>query len=389
MTFKAHLQQRLREREQQALYRYRQNLSSAQGARVRVNGETLLNFCSNDYLGLAKHRELKAAASAALKRYGVGSGASHLVCGHSDVHEQLEHELAAWTGRTRALLFSTGYMANLGVITALMGRRDQVLQDRLNHASLLDGALLSGARLQRFAHNNLEDLDKRLAALTGERRMVAVDGVFSMDGDLAPLDQVAQMSAAHDAWLMVDDAHGLGYLGSQGAGVCNHFNLNEEQVPVLMATLGKAVGCFGAFVAGSEELIETLIQFARPYIYTTALPPALAAASLASVRFIRANEPLRASLLQMIDYFQQGLRQLDRALAPSPSAIQPLLLGSEERALAWSKYLRERGIWVAAIRPPTVPKGSSRLRITLSAGHSQSDIDQLLEALQACQKKVG
>lgn len=388
MTLEAQLQQRLLERQQLALYRQRQTIQGAQGPEVSLNGTRYLNFCSNDYLGLANHPKLIEAANNALQKYGTGSGASHLVCGHSDVHQQLELELAQWTRRSRALLFSTGYMANLGVITALLGRSDQVFQDRLNHASLLDGGLLSGAKMQRFKHNDIEDLQTRLEAKTKGNALVAVDGVFSMDGDLAPLPQMAEVAAQHQAWLMVDDAHGLGVLGDQGAGICNHFNLGEQQVPVLMGTLGKAVGSFGAFVAGSEALIEALIQFARPYIYTTALPPAVAAASLASVQLIRANEPLRERLQGLIRYFRQGLEQLALPPSSSTTAIQPLLLGDEQRALAWSNSLKEQGIWVAAIRPPTVPKGTSRLRITLSAAHSKDHIDQLLSALSRCKTQV-
>ena len=272
----------LDERRAEQLYRSRRQLQSAQGAEVVVDGQRYLNFCSNDYLGLANHPELKRAAIAAIEDVGFGSGASHLVCGHSHYHHALEERLAAATGRDRALLFSTGYMANLGTLTALAGRGDFVFEDRLNHASLLDGGLLSGARFQRFAHNDLADLARRLDK-TGDDggHLICVDGVFSMDGDLAPLAELAALARKRDAVLMVDDAHGFGVLGASGAGSAEHWGLNQEQLPVLMGTLGKALGSFGAFVAGSEALIEFLIQFARPYVYTTAQPPGVAAATLA------------------------------------------------------------------------------------------------------------
>ncbi len=375
------LEAALDQRRQQHLYRQRKVLESAQAAEVVVDGRRCLNFCSNDYLGLASHPELVAAFQQAANDFGVGSGASHLVCGHSTVHHQLEEALAAFTGRDRALLFSTGYMANLGVINALLGKDDYVFEDKLNHASLLDGGLLSRARFQRFLHNDTDNLQRRLSKAGEGRKLIAVDGVFSMDGDLAPLPELAEQARQHHAWLMVDDAHGMGVLGDTGAGCAEHFGLDQQALPVLMGTLGKGFGSFGAFVAGSETLIETLIQFSRSYIYTTALPPAVAAASLASLKIIQADTARREHLQQLIAQFRRGAEQLGLSLMDSPTAIQPLLVGDNETALRISQALAEQGLLIGAIRPPTVPEGTARLRITLSAAHSEQQVEQLLAAL--------
>lgn len=368
------------------LYRQRRTLLSAQGARVQVGGHTLLNFCSNDYLGLAADPALAEAMTAAVARYGAGSGASHLVCGHGAAHEALEQELAAFTGRERALLFSTGYMANTAVIQALVGKGDAVFQDRLNHASLIDGALASGARCQRYRHNDVAHLAQLLAASTADKKLVVTDGVFSMDGDVAPLPELAALAARHEAWLMVDDAHGIGVLGATGGGVAEQFAQDSAALPVLVGTLGKAFGSFGAFVAGDALLIDYLINTARPYIYTTALPPAVAAASRAALARIRAGADLRARLASHIAQFRAGAQALGLELLPSHTPIQPLLLGSNERALRWSARLEQQGVLVGAIRPPTVPAGSARLRITLTAAHRTEDIDRLLAALAACRE---
>lgn len=372
----------LERREAAALYRRRRTLDSAQGARIVVDGRECLNFSSNDYLGLACHPEVVAAAGEAQRRYGVGSGASHLVCGHSREHQALEEELAVFTGRERALLFSTGYMANQGAITALVGKGDRLLQDRLNHASLLDAGRLSGASMQRFAHNDVAQLGRRLQGVPdGVHTLVAVEGVYSMDGDCAPLDEIARLTGEHGALLMVDDAHGFGVLGERGAGVTEHWGLGQTQVPVLMATLGKALGAFGAFIAGSEALIETLIQHARSYIYTTALPPAVAAAGRASLRLLAAEPWRRQHLLRLQLRLRAGLERLPWPLPPGATPIQPVLVGSPEAAVALSAGLLRHGIYVPAIRPPTVPAGSARLRITLSANHREHDVDQLLAVL--------
>lgn len=375
------LQAALAERRAQQLYRTRRVVSGPQGPELVVDGKPYLAFCSNDYLGLAGHPELVTALQRAAADCGVGSGASHLVSGHSALHHELEEALAAFTGRPRALLFSTGYMANLGVVNALLGRDDFIFEDKLNHASLLDAGLLSGARFQRFLHNDVANLEARLARAGAGRKLIAVDGVFSMDGDLAPLPELAAAAARHDAWLMVDDAHGIGVLGAGGGGCAEHWGLDRAQLPILMGTLGKAFGTFGAFVAGSEALIETLIQFARTYIYTTALPPALAAATLKSLELVRREGWRRDHLQALIARFRRGAEQLGLRLMPSASAVQPLLVGDAGRALALSEALAARGIWISAIRPPTVPAGTARLRITLSAAHSEAQVDRLLVAL--------
>lgn len=384
------LESQLAQIKGQQLYRVRQVLNSPQGAQVCIDGKHYLAFCSNDYLGLANHPQVIDALQKAAQRYGVGSGAAHLVNGHSLEHHALEEELAAFTGRPRALLFSTGYMANLGVVSALLGRRDSVFEDRLNHASLLDGGLLSGARLWRYAHADPNALQQRLVnRAAGGRALVMTDGVFSMDGDLAPLPALAQIARAQGAWLMVDDAHGFGVLGPEGKGSLAHFGLTLEHVPIVVGTLGKAFGTSGAFVAGSDALIETLIQKARTYIFTTATPPAVAAATRMSLRIVCLEEWRRAHLQALIKRFRRGAEQLGLPLLDSMTPIQPLVVGDAGAALALSKGLREEGILISAIRPPTVPMGTARLRITLSAAHQEAHIDRLLDALTEVMKRAG
>lgn len=379
----ATLQGALDERRQQHLYRQRSNLNSRCAATIMVDGKSQHNFCSNDYLGLAGHPDIAKALQQGADKYGTGSGASHLISGHSQAHEQLEQELAEFTGRPRALLFSTGYMANMGVISALVGRRDLVLQDRLNHASLLDGGLLSRADLQRYKHANTEDLAARLSASNAERKLVVTDGVFSMDGDLPPLESMAVVTNQHQGWLMVDDAHGFGVLGKHGGGLIEALDLSIEQVPILVGTLGKAFGTFGAFVAGSEALIETLIQFSRSYIYTTALPPAVAVASSASLKILQAESWRREKLVSLVSRFRLGAKQIGLDLMDSQTPIQPVQINNDQRVMEINQQLRAKGFMVGAIRPPTVPKGSGRLRICLSATHTEDQIDQLLEALES------
>ena len=374
---------RLAERRAADLYRQRPLLQSPQGPQVVVDGQPLLAFCSNDYLGLANHPEVIKAWCDGAERWGVGGGASHLVIGHSTPHHHVEEALAELTGRPRALLFSTGYMANLGAITALVGQGDTVLQDRLNHASLLDGGLLSGARFSRYLHNDPASLASRLGKATGNT-LVVTDGVFSMDGDCADLPALAEVARARGAWLMVDDAHGLGTLGAKGGGIVEHFGLGIEEVPVLIGTLGKACGTAGAFVAGSDELIEALVQFARPYIYTTSQPPALACATLKALELLRRENWRREHLAALIRQFREGAGQIGLTLMDSHTAIQPILIGDAARAMALSRRLRERGLLVTAIRPPTVPAGSARLRVTLSAAHSEAQVQLLLNALAEC-----
>lgn len=378
---------RLAERRAADLYRQRPLLQSPQGPEVVVDGQRLLAFCSNDYLGLASHPEVIAAWRDGAERWGVGGGASHLVVGHITPHHEVEEAIAELTGRPRALLFTTGYMANLGAITALVGQGDTVLQDRLNHASLLDGGLLSGARFSRYLHNDPASLASRLDKATGDT-LVVTDGVFSMDGDLADLPALAAVARPHGAWLMVDDAHGFGTLGANGGGIVEHFGLGIDQVPVLIGTLGKACGTAGAFVAGSDDLIEALVQFARPYIYTTSQPPALACATLKSLQLLRDERWRREHLGALIRQFRQGAQQIGLALMDSPTAIQPILVGDAARALTLSKMLRARGLLVTAIRPPTVPAGGARLRVTLSAAHSEAQVQLLLNALAECHAQL-
>lgn len=376
------LSRRLQERQQQHLYRRRRVLESPQAAQVQLDGQTLVNFCSNDYLGLANHPSVIAALQRAANEAGVGSGASHLVIGHHRFHHALEEALADFVKRPRALLFSTGFMANLGVIGTLVERNDVVLEDRLNHASLLDGALLGRSQLQRYHHNDVAHLRQRLHDSAGKRVLVATDAVFSMDGDIAPLPDIANACAEHNAWLMVDDAHGFGVLGQDGRGSLDHFKLTVDQVPVYMATLGKALGTYGAFVAGSDDLIECLTQECRPYIYSTAMPPAVAAATLESLRLLQEESWRIRHLQQLILQFRSGAQQRGLPVMESPTAIQPLLVGAADKALQLSSQLQQRGFLVSAIRPPTVPQGSSRLRITLSAAHSPDQIESLLNVLQ-------
>ncbi|MFK3973188.1 8-amino-7-oxononanoate synthase [Pseudomonas sp. NPDC087358] len=377
------LSARLAARRAEHLYRHRPLLESPQGPEVVVDGKPLLAFCNNDYMGLANHPEVVAAWKAGAERWGVGGGASHLVIGHSTPHHELEEALADLTGRPRALLFSNGYMANLGAVTALVGQGDTVLEDRLNHASLLDAGLLSGARFSRYLHNDADSLNARLEKAVGDT-LVVTDGVFSMDGDIADLPALAKTAKAKNAWLMVDDAHGFGPLGANGAGIVEHFGLGIDDVPVLIGTLGKSFGTAGAFVAGSEELIETLIQFARPYIYTTSQPPALACATLKSLQLLRSEHWRREHLAALIKQFRAGAQAIGLELMDSFTPIQPILIGDSGRALRLSQMLRERGLMVTAIRPPTVPAGSARLRVTLSAAHSQAQVQLLLEALEQC-----
>lgn len=382
------LASRLASRHAEDLYRLRPLLDSPQGPEVVVDGQRLLAFCSNDYLGLASHPEVIRALREGAERWGVGGGASHLVIGHSAPHHQLEEALAAFTRRPRALLFSTGYMANLAVVTALIGRGDTVLQDRLNHASLLDAGLLSGARFSRYLHNDTASLAARLDKAEGDTLVVS-DGVFSMDGDLADLPGLSAAARARGAWLMVDDAHGFGVLGAGGGGCVEHFALGLEEVPVLVGTLGKAFGTAGAFVAGSEELIETLIQFARPYIYTTSQPPAVACATLKSLQLLREEGWRRQHLRNLIVRFRRGAQELGLTLMDSPTPIQPLLVGDSGRAMRLSARLRERGLLVGAIRPPTVPAGTARLRITLTAAHDEAQVDRLLDGLALAWRELG
>ncbi len=381
MSLDAKLKAQLAERKQARLYRHRQVLQSPQGVDVVVNGKHFVNFSSNDYLGMANHPKVIKVLADAAHQWGAGSGAAHLVSGHSQPHHALEEELAEFTGRSHALLFSTGYMANLGVVSALLGRGDSVFEDRLNHASLIDAGILSRAKLHRYAHADAADLGSRLDTTEGKAQLIVSDGVFSMDGDLAPLPELVEVCQKKDAWLMVDDAHGLGTVGPKGRGSLEHFNLTSEAVPILVGTLGKAFGTFGAFVAGNETLIESLIQQARSYIYTTALPPAMAEATRMSLRLIQTESWRREKLTELVRRFRQGADELGLPLMNSFTPIQPLVLGDAERALNVSQRLREQGFLISAIRPPTVPEGTARLRITFSAEHEETHVNSLLDAL--------
>jgi 8-amino-7-oxononanoate synthase len=412
MPFSA-LQSALNERAALGLLRQRRMLQSPQAPHIIVEGKSYLSFCSNDYLGLANHPRLIAALQQGAQQYGVGAGAAHLVSGHGATHHQLEHELAAFVGKPAALLFSTGYMANLGVVQALVGRGDTVFADKSNHASLNDAMQLSRATVKRYRHNDMAHLTQLLEQAGSSRpdtegcnplaregrldehsrtegycppcharrrKLVITDAVFSMDGDLAPLAELLALCERHDAWLLIDDAHGFGVLGERGRGSLAHFGLDSPRI-IYMATLGKAAGVFGAFVAAEQVVIDTLINHAHSYVYTTATPPALASALLESLQQIATGDGLRGHLQRLIAQLRSGLRALPWQLMPSATAIQPLLAGGNRAALDLSAGLRERGIWVAAIRPPTVPQGSARLRITLSAAHRSADVTRLIETL--------
>jgi len=372
---------RVAARERAGLLRRARALDSANGVRVTVDGRELLNFCSNDYLGLAQDPRVVRALQDAANATGAGSTAAHLVCGHRREHTRLEDALCEWTGREAALLFSSGWLANLGAMQALLDRDGVCVQDKLNHASLLDAAQLAGATLKRYPHNDAEGAARHLANAPNKPALIATDGVFSMDGDVAPLGELATLSQREHATLMVDDAHGLGVLGAHGAGSVVDAGLSQTDAPVLMATLGKSLGCMGAFVAGSTVLIEGLTQFARTFVYTTALPPALAAAACEAVRIAREEDWRREKLQALIARFRGGAMQLGLPLADSRTAIQPIMVGDAALAVAASRTLETGGFLVTAIRPPTVPQGKARLRVTLSATHEESDVDRLLDAL--------
>ena len=370
--------QRIREAQ---LYRVRRAVDGAHGVEIVVDGQRCLNFCSNDYLGLANDPRVAEAARKSLSESGTGSGAAALVSGYNREHRALEEELAAFMGRPRALLFSTGWAANLGVLRALLGKGDTLIADELNHASLIDGGRLSGAQYTRVPHVRLDVYAQALAQPRSGETLVVSDSVFSMDGDLAPLKELAALSKASNATLMIDDAHGLGVIGADGSGAVNAAGLGVDDVPIYVATLGKSLGAAGAFVAGSDNLIEYLIQRARSWVFSTAPPPSIAAAARAALRIVQTEPQRRTQLHANIKRLRDGAAQLGIALGNSSTAIQPLIVGDEGRALALSRALYERGLWVAAIRPPTVPRGTSRLRITLSAAHTPAQIDLLLDAL--------
>lgn len=392
--FADRLQARLDARKAEHLYRTRRVQDSPQQPEVVSNGKPMLAFCSNDYLGLANHPEVIAAFKRGLDVYGAGSGASHLVAGHTRAHHALEEELAAFTGRSRALVFSSGFMANVGVLGALATKQDQVYEDRLNHASLLDGGLNTGAVFKRYPHLDAAKLDAMLAKAEPQgQRFIVSDGVFSMDGDVAPLAALLDSAERHSAVMMLDDAHGFGFLGGTGGGLIQAVreqgsDTGEDRLAILVGTFGKAFGTAGAFVAGSENLIETLIQFCRPYIYTTAMPPAVAEATRRSLQLLQEEGWRRWHLQALINQFREGCAQLQLTLTDSHTPIQGLLLGAAETALGVSSYLEEQGILVSAIRPPTVPGGTARLRISLSAAHTATHVKRLLDVLAVIAPKL-
>jgi 8-amino-7-oxononanoate synthase len=356
-------------------------LEESQGVNVSIAGRDYLSFCSNDYLGLASHPELIEAVCEGAHQYGVGAGASHLIIGHHTSHHKLEEMLANFTGFPRALLFSSGYMANAGVVTALVGRGDEIYSDKLNHASLNDAAMLSHAKWIRYPHLDLAILEQRLSVSQANCKLVITDAVFSMDGDIAPIAELLALSEKYNAWLLLDDAHGFGVLGNQGRGIVSHFNSSSPRI-IYMATLGKAAGVSGAFVAGQEVVIETLIQYARSYIYTTAMPPLLSYTLLKSLVLIKREEWRRRKLIQLTEYLKKELQLLRWNLLPSDTPIQPVIIGGNSEVMQIRNALQERGILIPAIRPPTVPKNSARLRISLSAAHSTKDIERLATALK-------
>lgn len=365
------------------MYRVRRKIQGPQGREVALGGRAYLNFSSNDYLGLAGDPRVGEAFKRGIDRWGTGTGASHLISGHTAAHEELEEALAAFTGRPRALLYGSGYAANVGVINALLSVGDFVFQDRLNHASLLDGGWISRATFSWFEHRDSADLEAKLAAIDDEptRKLIVSDGTFSMDGDTCRLDELVASSARHRAWILIDDAHGMGVHGPKGVGLVDPSRYSTADVPILVGTLGKAFGTAGAFVAGEDALIETLIQRSRNYIFTTAMPSALAVATLKSLEIAMAEDWRREHLVTLIDRFRDGCRDLGFDLMPSTSAIQPLIVGDPARALGLSRALGQRGLLIGAIRPPTVPEGTSRLRVTLTAAHSVADVDRLVDAL--------
>ncbi len=381
----AQLNAELAERAQAGLKRKRRLLQSPQAAHLVADGQCLLSFASNDYLGLANHPDLILAFQQAAQVAGVGGGASHLITGHHQFHHEAEQALASFVGLPAGLLFSTGYMANMGVVAALLGRNDAIFADKLNHASLNDAAVLARAALNRYAHQDLAQLEQMLAASNAPRKLVIVDAVFSMDGDIAPVPALVALCEKHDAYLLLDDAHGFGVLGNHGRGILSHFNVISPRI-IYMATLGKAAGVAGAFVAGDETIIEYLIQSAKTYIYTTASPPALAAAVVVAVDVMQRDDAFHQHLRELIAYFKENLNLKKWHLMPSDTAIQPIVVGSNETAIRLSEYLVTRGILVPAIRPPTVPRNTARLRVSLSAAHRLDDVQLLIQYLHEAEQ---
>ena len=382
---RAHWRERVQaarvQREADHRVRVRRSVEHRDGARCTVDGRSLLNFCGNDYLGLSQHFAVVGALQDTAAREGAGGVGSHLVCGHHAVHDALERELADWLGAPRALLFGSGFLANLAVLQALLGDEDVCVQDRLNHASLIDAARLAGCRLRRYPHADPEGAIRQLRTLPEGLAMVATDGVFSMDGDIAPLRELALVTRVQKAMLYVDDAHGIGVVGPDGRGSVAAARLGLDEVPLQLATLGKALGGYGAAVVGEADLVDHLAETARPYVYTTALPPAQAAATLAAVKLARSEHWRREKLVELTARFRERARGFGLVLLDSDTPIQPVICGTDSRALSMAATLERAGYWVAAIRPPTVPEGRARLRVTLSALHTVAEVDGLVAAI--------
>ena len=376
------------QREATSRVRVRRSVTHRDGARCLVDGRSLLNFCGNDYLGLSQHFAVVGALQDAASREGAGGIGSHLVCGHHQIHDALEREVADWLGAPRALLFGSGYLANLAVVQALLGDEDVCVQDRLNHASLIDAARLAGCRLRRYPHGDAEGAIRQLRGMPEGAAMLATDGVFSMDGDIAPLRELALVARVQKALLYVDDAHGIGVVGPDGRGSVAASKLGANDVPLQLATLGKALGGYGAVVAGDADLIQHLSETARTYIYTTALPPPQAAASLAAVKLARAEHWRRSKLDELVGRFRDRAQRAGLELMDSQTPIQPVICGDDDTALAMAAGLEQAGYWVAAIRPPTVPEGRARLRVTLSALHGVADVDGLVEAMAKARERI-
>lgn len=383
----AALQTALEKREAEGLLRQRRLLDSPQAETIQTNSQQYLSFCSNDYLGLANHPDLIRTMQSAAGEAGVGSGASNLITGHHRYHDMLEKQLASFVQMPAALLFSTGYMANIGVLGALAGRGDAIFADKLNHACLNDGSYYSLADFHRFAHNDVAALEKLLKASDAKRKIVAVDAVFSMDGDIAPLKEYLALCEQYDAYLYIDDAHGFGVLGEHGQGTLNHLQLASPRI-TMMATLGKAAGVAGAFVAGEQVVIDYLIQTAKSYVYSTPAPPALSATLSKSVELIAQGDHLRSHLRTLIQQLKSTLNMTKWQLMPSETAVQPLVVGGNHEVLKLSQYLQDKGILVPAIRPPTVPKNTARLRISLSAAHKEADVIQLANVINQAESEL-
>lgn len=383
MPWREQLIQQHQNRVAAKVWRKRQATQDAVGRELKINGKTYLNFCSNDYLGLASHPALADAAIETIRERGTGAAASHLICGHQDIHQELENELAAFVGAEKAVTFSTGYMANLAVPQTFLEKGDLVVQDRLNHASLIDAGRFCEVNLKRYRHLDFAHARTILVKSNANKKLLTTDGVFSMDGDQAPLHELTEVCRQTKSLLLIDDAHGFGVLGKTGAGSLEQHGIGVGGGVLMLGTLGKAAGSFGAFIAGDAVYIDSLIQHARSYIYTTALPPSIASATRAAIKIIQTEPERRDKLNANITYFRQAIGELNLKTLDSKTAIQPILLGDSETALQATELLRQHGLWITAIRPPTVPEGTARLRITISCEHHQNDIDQLITVLRS------